>query len=132
MFLDQIADISELNGKIIAKVEVDSQNSKLPDDCREQQSNIVFYCYDGDVFCMSHRQDCCENVVLEDIDGDIHRLEGRMIVNAYESHQSSEDEDFESRTWTFYRIIGEREILCLRWLGESNGYYSEKVDFFRI
>jgi hypothetical protein len=83
---------------------------------------------------MSHDQEYSENVYIEDICGDLQLLVGSPIVEAFESTNENDMGELpdisydDSHTWTFYRIRGQRETVVIRWLGESNGYYSERVD----
>ena len=83
---------------------------------------------------MFHEQDCCEHVYLADVCGDVDDLLLAPVVHFEErcstGGEDSEDkpsEYSESFTWTFYDIQTTKGCITLRWLGESNGYYSECV-----
>lgn len=98
---------------------------------------LLFTMDNGDRYIMYHSQDCCECVRIEDIDGDLNDLVGSPILQAEEvtgETQDSweEDERQDSYTWTFYKFATIKGFVTLRWLGESNGYYSERVDFGKV
>jgi hypothetical protein len=83
---------------------------------------------------MWHCQDCCEIVELEEVVGNPADMIGSPILLAQESTSSFDaalGEDG-SITWTFYRFATNKDSLVLRWKGESNGYYSESVDFDEV
>ena len=112
--------VEALIGKILASIEIS-----------EDKRRIVWSCSDGSKYLMYHDQDCCESVTLEDVCGDLNNLLGTPILVAAEStnHNNPRDIEDESHTWTFYKFATIKGYVDLRWYGESNGFYSESVDF---
>lgn len=96
----------------------------------ENKDNIELYFYlkNGDYFIMLHQQDCCEQVSIEDINGDLQDLIGSPILKAEESRSNGDGKYGDSETWTFYHLATKKGYVTLRWYGTSNGYYSEDVD----
>lgn len=115
--------IKDLIGKTISKIENTSEE-------------IIFYCDNGEVFKMMHYSDCCETVTVEDIIGDINDILLSPIMSASEdtSNTNPPDKNYtaESCTWTFYNIATIKGYVTIRWYGQSNGYYSERVDFEKL
>ena len=84
---------------------------------------------EGNKYEMYHERDCCESVVIEDVDGDLQDLIGYPILLAEETKEIEDDRD--SFTWTFYKLRNVKASVTIRWFGTSNGYYSENVSFFK-
>jgi hypothetical protein len=97
---------------------------------------IVFTTTDGHSYKLRHHQDCCEDVYVEDICGELSDLVGSPILQAEENssndHLRDKDTHAESFTWTFYRLTTMKGSVVIRWFGTSNGNYSEKVNFDEI
>ena len=97
-------------------------------------NELIFETTDGETYRMYHEQDCCESVRLEDVVGDLQDLVGSEILLAEEvdGESPADFEAYESHTWTFYKFATRKGYVDLRWLGQSNGYYSEGVSFIKV
>ena len=96
--------------------------------------DLLFETANGERFMFSHQQDCCERVDINDIVGDLEDLVGEPLLLAEEVQGETpvdfNEREYESVTWTFYKFATRKGYVDVRWLGESNGYYSESVDLF--
>lgn len=111
--------IEKLKNKTILKVSGLDKYSEM----------IQFWTSDGFRYDMYHGQDCCESVSVEDINGDVEDiLNSRVLVSEVVTNNDNDNNKYESCTWTFYKIATIKGFLVIRWLGTSNGYYSECVD----
>ena len=121
----EFVDFEILKGKILTNIEIN-----------EEEDEITFTDSEGVKYLMYHEQDCCEEVNIEDICGDINNLLNTPIVLAEEVINTGEVEDEGysdySCTWTFYKLATIKGYVTIRWYGVSNGYYSETVDLVRL
>lgn len=111
-----INKISDFYGKYITNIE------------KDEDFKIIFHLEDGSIYEMYHEQDCCESVTIDDVCGDLNDLIDTPIVIFEEVTETGEDGDYESFTWTFYKIATIKGYVDIKWFGTSNGYYSEEVD----
>ena len=116
-----INSFNEFAGHTITKIE-------------RTDEELIFTLSDGEKYMLHHRQDCCEDVYLEDVTGELDDLIGLPILKADEATNSTDNpegvtpEYQDSFTWTFYHLSTFKGTVSLRWYGSSNGYYSESVN----
>jgi hypothetical protein len=100
---------------------------------RKNAEEIEFKTACGQTFFMWHSQDCCEYVYIESVVGDLQDLVGNPLLLASEEVNKGETEsEYDSQTWTFYKFATIKGYVDIRWYGNSNGYYSERVDFGKV
>lgn len=127
----EINELEMFVGEVIVSIEGLEEGSEM----------VSFYTASGKKIDMLHYQDCCEMVDLNDFEcdiADVTKMEALVISATEVSESYSEGETMppeledaisyrESCTWTFYKIETTQGGIWLRWLGASNGYYSEDV-----
>jgi hypothetical protein len=115
-----MASFSDLKGSVLVEIT----------GLKKDSDEVSWVAEDGRSWRMYHSQDCCESVSIEDVCGDVADLLGVEILEAAEVTDIPEPRaGDDSYTWTFYRISTIKGTVVIRWLGESNGYYSESVYF---
>lgn len=119
-YWDKQCEVTELIGKTLILIEGMEQESE----------SIKFWASNGDTYEMYHDQCCCEHVWLEDVAGNVTDLIDTPILNV-EVRTNTGNTEWGSSTYTYYTISTIKGYVDLRWYGESNGYYSESVDFVK-
>ena len=114
---NNMCDIDDLVGKVIKGLAYSDEYFQiLTDDC---------------VYAFYHQQDCCESVLLTQVDGISDKIIGSRIVIA-EVVTDEKDTEYGHITWSFYKIGTNKGMIDFRFQGESDGGYSETVDLVKI
>lgn len=113
-------EIEDLQGKTIREI-------KISDD----KTEMAIVCDDAS-YKLSHYQDCCEKVYLEDVCGEFDDLIGETVIDSFKNTGEMVDDSalFWSgvMNYTFYTISSAKGCITLRWCSSSNGYYSHAID----
>ncbi len=102
-----------------------------------ESDRIEFILKDKGKLIAHHCQDCCEYVHIEQINGDLINIINKDITSitnefGFDTPKTVKIPEWppESITWTSLKIGSELGVVEFLWRGESNGYYSESVDFY--
>lgn len=111
-------EIEDMIGRVFVSVE------------KEGNDSLVFTEDDGKKWVFYHEQDCCENVQIEDVVGDLEDLVGEELTVASEASNQEYQGRFHDyrETWTYYKFATKKGYVDVRWYGTSNGHYSERID----
>ena len=111
---------------LVGKTCVIIQNKSGDNYIRAYDEEFCMYFSDMTIVNFRHKQQCCENVRIAEIIGDPNDLIGRPLRLCEEAIAPG---DLPNSTSTWYKFVTNEGSVTIRWLGESNGYYSEKVDY---
>lgn len=120
-----------LKGKIIVDVTFN-----------EVLQEIYFTTSENKIYVLRHEQECCEEVLLTDIAGDLTSLVGNQVLQAEEvsndkGKYSKKKKPLKNKlqscyTWTFYKLGSKGGYITISWYGTSNGCYSEKACLYEL
>lgn len=113
--------VPEFVGEILTHVDVGK-------DEYEDQDQILLTTESGRQFLLTHDQDCCELVRIEGTDGEWSQLFGKVIEDVSWREKHTETDEDESRTDTTLAFKVNDATVISRWIGTSNGCYSESVN----
>lgn len=112
----------------------------------ETLQEIYFTTSENKIYVLKHEQECCEEVLLTDIAGDLSSLVGNQVLQAEEVSNNIDRNTKNNKkkkkplknviqecyTWTFYKLSSKGGYITISWYGTSNGYYSEKACLYEV
>ncbi len=102
-------------------------------DIDREENQILLTTRSGRRFLVYHEQDCCETVAMHWQDGSFDKLIGKPIIEARDiAIDTSEEAIDSSQTTTTLIFRVDDQTVISRWIGDSNGYYSESVDIAEL
>ena len=140
---DLIDRALKINEGQIDKISIEELKGKFITDVTQFDDRMILITTSDDwAFVLLHFNDCCEDVYIADICGELSDLKGLVTSASEVCNESPELEegyvgdDENHQTWTFYKIDTIINSICedvnIRFIGKSNGHYSEKVSVFKF
>lgn len=116
--MDDASNVAKIKGQ--TPVEINGM--------KEGSERFEIVTKEGNRLIVLHESDCCETVEIAQVDGDPLDLLGLPLLMAEMVEGESQRDDGrwgDPHTWTFVKFATAAGYVTLRWLGSSNGYYSE-------
>ena len=117
-------DTKSLAGEVLKYIDIDPEKDE-----------ILLTTESGRQILIHHVQDCYESVAIEGTDGEWRELVGKPLVEVtQEETEGGEPPSEYSESWTRTTLmfkVNDATVIS-RWIGESNGYYSESVDICEL
>ena len=102
-------------------------------DIDREENQILLTTRSGRRFVVYHEQDCCETVAISGQDGSFDKLIGKPLTEARDFAVDTSEESIDSsQTTTTLVFRVDDQTVISRWIGDSNGYYSESVDIAEL
>jgi hypothetical protein len=116
-------EFSDLVGEVLEAVDIDGG-----------ENQILLTTRSGRKFLVYHEQDCCETVQIVGQDGNFDNLIGKPLIEArdFAVDTGETESDYDSQTTTTLVFRVDDQTVISRWIGDSNGYYSESVDIAEL
>ncbi len=113
-------NFNELEGKVIIDV--------------IKKDNSITFKTNKQTYVLEHEQYCCEDVLIDDICGDLKDLINETIIKAEKvtNDKNINEKEDKSFTWTFFHISTIKTNITIKFYGTSNGYYSETAELYLI
>ena len=113
-------NISELKNKIFSKV--------------YRNGDRIIFENSKEKYELLHDQNCCEDVFIDDVCGELSNLENAEITYAERTtNEGNPKVEYDgSCTWTFFKFATNKGWVDVRFYGTSNGYYSEDADLYLV
>jgi len=107
-------ELSSLVGEILTNIDV-------------SDDTVMLTTKSGRQITLFHSQTCCESVRILSTDGEWRELIGKPLMIVEAEIDGSNETERGSETETTFTFGVDGATVINRWIGESNGYYSELV-----
>jgi len=120
--MDSHVQPETLIGEVLTSIDID-----------EREQKILLTTASGRLVMIHHYQECCESVEICGTDGAWRTLVGKPIESvSVDEVDCDHEDDADSRTRTNIAFRVDGATVISRWVGDSNGYYSESVDIKEV